>query len=122
MHRVRKYALVLAAAAVLTAGLSTAVPALASPAAPPACGGTGATTTTTGALKDTATYEIQCPAGPWNGQLFLYSHGYVVPNSPNPAQDAQDATHELELIAGEVHYCGPLRERNARALRAEVAR
>jgi hypothetical protein len=90
VHRIRKYAPVLAAAAVLTAGLSTAVPALASPAAPQACGGTGATTTTTGMLKDTATYEIQCPAGHWNGQLFLYSHGYVVPGAANPAEDAQD--------------------------------
>ena len=92
VHRVRKYAPVLAAAAVLTAGLSTAMPAAASPAAPQACGGSGATTTTTGVLKDTATYEIQCPAGHWNGQLFLYSHGYVVPGSANPAQDAQDPT------------------------------
>ena len=90
MHRVRKYAPVLAAAAVLTAGLSTAMPAAASPAAPQACGGSGATTTTTGVLTDHATYEIQCPAGHWNGQLFLYSHGYVVPGAANPAQDAQD--------------------------------
>jgi hypothetical protein len=37
-----------------------------------------------------ATYLVQCPAGPWNGTLFLYSHGYVVPGSANPAQDEGD--------------------------------
>jgi pimeloyl-ACP methyl ester carboxylesterase len=47
-------------------------------------------TSQTGALADGATYKIECPAGPWNGTLFLYSHGYVVPGSPNPAQDAGD--------------------------------
>ena len=30
------------------------------------------------------------PGRPWNGTLFLYSHGYVVPGSPNPPQDAGD--------------------------------
>ena len=52
----------------------------------------------------------------------LANCGAAVVMSAHRAQDAQDATHELELIAGEVHYCGPLRERNARALRAEGAR
>jgi pimeloyl-ACP methyl ester carboxylesterase len=37
-----------------------------------------------------ATYEIQCPASGWNGTLFQYSHGYVVPGSANPAHDADD--------------------------------
>ncbi len=45
--------------------------------------------TLTGTLADGATYEIQVPAD-WNGTLFLYSHGYVVPGSPNPAQDVGD--------------------------------
>ena len=40
----------------------------------------------TGTLPDGATYVIEVPS-PWNGILFLYSHGYVVPGSPNPAQD-----------------------------------
>ena len=30
------------------------------------------------------------PGRPWNGTLFLYSHGYVVPGSPNPPEDAGD--------------------------------
>jgi pimeloyl-ACP methyl ester carboxylesterase len=47
-------------------------------------------TTRTGTLPDGAAYEIQCPAGGWNGTLFLYSHGYVAPGAPNPAQDAGD--------------------------------
>ncbi|HWO37703.1 MAG TPA: prolyl oligopeptidase family serine peptidase, partial [Candidatus Acidoferrum sp.] len=42
-----------------------------------------------GKLQDGATYLIEVPAN-WNGTLFLYSHGYVVPGSPNPAQDVGD--------------------------------
>jgi hypothetical protein len=42
-----------------------------------------------GSLADGATYLIEVPAN-WNGTLFLYSHGYVVPGSPNPAQDVGD--------------------------------
>ena len=74
-------------AAALVAGLLPAAPALAAPAT---CGGSGTVTTLPGTLPDKATYEIQCPAGHWNGTLFLYSHGYVVPGSPNPPQDADD--------------------------------
>ena len=55
-----------------------------------ACGGSGSVSTVNGTLPDGATYEIQCPAGAWNGTLFLYSHGYVVPGSANPAQDVGD--------------------------------
>jgi pimeloyl-ACP methyl ester carboxylesterase len=47
-------------------------------------------TTVNGTLADGATYKIQCPAGAWNGTLFLYSHGYVTPGSPNPATDVGD--------------------------------
>jgi pimeloyl-ACP methyl ester carboxylesterase len=75
------------ATALLAAALLPAAPALASPAT---CGGSGAVTTLTGLLPDGAGYEIQCPAGAWNGTLFLYSHGYVVPGSTNPAADAGD--------------------------------
>jgi pimeloyl-ACP methyl ester carboxylesterase len=46
-------------------------------------------TTHMGTLNDGATYLIEVPAN-WNGTLFLYSHGYVVPGSPNPAQDVGD--------------------------------
>src|SRR5215472_2577381 len=74
------------AAAALLAGLAPATPALASGA----CGGSGAVATQTGTLPDGAAYEIQCPAGAWNGTLFLYSHGYVAPGSPNPAADVGD--------------------------------
>jgi len=73
-------------AAVLTAagmaGAGLAAPAF---AAQP---GTAARTLT-GALPDGATYKIEVPAR-WNGTLFLYSHGYVVPGAANPAQDAGD--------------------------------
>jgi pimeloyl-ACP methyl ester carboxylesterase len=46
-------------------------------------------TTLDGSLSDGATYLIQLPAA-WNGTLVLYSHGYVTPGSPNPAQDVGD--------------------------------
>jgi pimeloyl-ACP methyl ester carboxylesterase len=46
-------------------------------------------TTFPGSLPDGATYLIEVPAN-WNGTLFLYSHGYVVPGSANPAQDVGD--------------------------------
>ena len=39
-----------------------------------------------GSLPDGAAYLIEVPEH-WNGTLFLYSHGYVVPGDPNPAQD-----------------------------------
>ena len=74
------------AVAALLAGLAPATPALASGA----CGGSGVVATQTGTLPDGAAYEIQCPAGAWNGTLFLYSHGYVAPGSPNPAADVGD--------------------------------
>ena len=74
-------------AAALLVALFPAAPTFASSAA---CSGSGAVTTQTGQLPDGAAYEIQCPAGAWNRTLFLYSHGYVVPGSANPAQDAGD--------------------------------
>src|SRR5579863_8760326 len=55
-------------------------------------------TTKTGALVDGATYLIQVPSN-WNGTLFLYSHGYVVPGSPNPAQDVGDPVTGAFLLA-----------------------
>lgn len=46
-------------------------------------------TTFTGSFQDGATYLIEVPAN-WNRTLLLYSHGYVVPGSPNPARDVGD--------------------------------
>ena len=74
-------------AAVVAAGL--ALPAVTA-AASQTCGGTGSVTTVNGKLADGAAYKIQCPAGTWNGTLFLYSHGYVVPGTNNPATDVGD--------------------------------
>jgi pimeloyl-ACP methyl ester carboxylesterase len=57
-------------------------------------------TTHSGNLADGATYLIEVPAN-WNGTLFLYSHGYVVPGSANPAQDVGDpVTHFFMLSSG----------------------
>ena len=78
MSRLTRFGPVVAAAALLAAALGPVATASASASA---CGGSGSTTTINGSLPDQATYEIQCPAGHWNGTLFLYSHGYVVPGS-----------------------------------------
>jgi pimeloyl-ACP methyl ester carboxylesterase len=94
-HRLSRYLPAAAAAALLAAGLGPAAPAFASAQT---CGSTGSTTTVNGALPDTATYEIQCPAGQWNGTLFLYSHGYVTPGSANSAQDAGDPVTAAWLL------------------------
>lgn len=42
----------------------------------------------TGSINGAA-YRIEIPPN-WNGDLLLYSHGYVVPGSANPAEDAGD--------------------------------
>jgi pimeloyl-ACP methyl ester carboxylesterase len=46
-------------------------------------------TTYQGTFADGATYLIQVPSN-WNGQLVLYSHGYVAPGGSNPAYDVGD--------------------------------
>jgi pimeloyl-ACP methyl ester carboxylesterase len=55
-------------------------------------------TTKMGPLGDGATYLIQVPYN-WNGTLFLYSHGYVTPGSPNPAVDVGDPDTGAFLLA-----------------------
>src|SRR5260370_29390762 len=52
--------------------------------------GAGGTRQLTGTLPDGASYMIEDPAN-WNGTLFLYSHGYITPGSPNPAHDVGGA-------------------------------
>lgn len=62
----------------------------------------GGVTTLSGPLPSdpNATYLIEVPAN-WNGILFLYSHGYVVPGSLNPAMDVGDmGTRFLMLSSG----------------------
>jgi pimeloyl-ACP methyl ester carboxylesterase len=53
------------------------------------CGIAAAQQHITGTLADGATYVIDVPAN-WNNKLLLYSHGYVTPGSPNPANDFGD--------------------------------
>jgi pimeloyl-ACP methyl ester carboxylesterase len=58
--------------------------------------------TCTGNLLDGAALVIEVPPN-WNGILFLYSHGYVVPGTPNPPQDAaisDPVTHGFMLFSG----------------------
>jgi pimeloyl-ACP methyl ester carboxylesterase len=86
---IRKLRAVALSAALLAAGLSPAAPALASSARPAVPAAPAATKTVTGTLRDGATYKIEVPDN-WNGTLFLYSHGYVVPGSANPATDVGD--------------------------------
>jgi pimeloyl-ACP methyl ester carboxylesterase len=54
--------------------------------------------TYTGAYADGATYVIDVPAN-WNGTLFLYSHGYTDPGTPNPAPDTGDLLTRLYLLS-----------------------
>jgi pimeloyl-ACP methyl ester carboxylesterase len=96
VKRTKRIAGIALSAALLATGLSSAAPAFASPQA---CGGSGTPTTLNGALPDGATYLIQCPAGAWNGTLFLYSHGYVTPGSANPAEDAGDPVTAAWLLS-----------------------
>jgi pimeloyl-ACP methyl ester carboxylesterase len=51
-----------------------------------------------GAFPDGATFLIQVPDN-WNGTLFLYSHGYVVPGSANPAPDVGDPVTGAFMLA-----------------------
>jgi hypothetical protein len=83
------------AAGLVIGGLAAAGAAPAA-AAPNSCSGSK---TLTGTMADGSTYLIQCPSGAWNGTLFLYSHGYVVPGSANPAQDGTDPATEGWLLA-----------------------
>jgi len=55
-------------------------------------------TTLPGTLSDGATFLIEKPAN-WNGTLFLYSHGYVVPGAANPAEDVGDPATGAFLLA-----------------------
>jgi pimeloyl-ACP methyl ester carboxylesterase len=93
--RLSRLALPALSAVLLTIGLAPAAPAQARSS----CGASGAVTTLNGSLPDGATYLLQCPAGAWNGTLFLYSHGYVVPGSANPAQDAGDPVTGTWLLS-----------------------
>jgi pimeloyl-ACP methyl ester carboxylesterase len=51
-----------------------------------------------GKFADGASYLIQVPAN-WDGTLVLYSHGYVVPGSSNPAMDVGDPITGAYLLA-----------------------
>ena len=83
----------------LCAAALAAVIALTTGATSRAAGGTGTVQTFTGTFSDGATYEIQLPAVQWNGTLVLYSHGYVVPGSANPATDVGDPVTGGWLLA-----------------------
>jgi len=85
--RSKKVAGLALAAGLAIGGFITAGTATASPST---CGGSGSVSTVNGTLPDGATYLLECPAGAWNGTLYLYSHGYVTPGGSNPAQDVGD--------------------------------
>jgi pimeloyl-ACP methyl ester carboxylesterase len=55
-------------------------------------------TTLSGKLPDGAAYLIEVPAN-WNGTLFLYSHGYVVPGAANPALDVGDPITRFFMLS-----------------------
>ena len=72
--------------------------ALAAASALPVTASASDPTVKTGTLADGATWLIEVPT-PWNGTLLLYSHGYVVPGRPNPAQDVGDSGTRAFLLA-----------------------
>ena len=82
---------VLLALLALVSGLLYSSVTIRSAHAAPAAG------TYTGTI-DGAAYKIEIPAS-WNGTLVLYSHGYVAPGSPNPAQDVGDPITGAWLLA-----------------------
>jgi pimeloyl-ACP methyl ester carboxylesterase len=88
MVRLRKIAGMVLTAGLAVGGFTASTAGTASAAS--SCGGSGSVSTVNGKLADGATYLLQCPAGAWNGTLYLYSHGYVTPGAANPAQDAGD--------------------------------
>jgi pimeloyl-ACP methyl ester carboxylesterase len=96
MVRKRKLAGVALAASLAIGGLTAGMAGTAGAAT--TCGGSGSVKTLTGTLPDKATYLIQCPAGAWNGTLYLYSHGYVTPGSKNPAEDAGDPITQAWML------------------------
>jgi pimeloyl-ACP methyl ester carboxylesterase len=51
-----------------------------------------------GTFHDGASYLIEVPSN-WNGTLVLYSHGYVAPGDPNPAEDVGDPITGGYLLA-----------------------
>jgi pimeloyl-ACP methyl ester carboxylesterase len=95
MARSRKLAGLALAASLAIGGLTASTAA----ASTSSCGGSGTVSTLNGTLPNGATYLIQCPAGAWNGTLYLYSHGYVVPGAANPAQGAGDPVTGAWMLA-----------------------
>ena len=102
MSRTSRRARFAVAGALVALGLGPAGPALAAAhgafAASREAVTTGGVEKLTGTLSDGATYLIQVPPN-WNGTLFLYSHGYVVPGSPNPATDVGDPITGAVMLA-----------------------
>ena len=79
------------APALLLAGAAVTAPAAAAATSGATCPApiVAGDTVLCGSLADGATYLIETPAH-WNRTLFLYSHGYVIPGSNNPAEDVGD--------------------------------
>jgi pimeloyl-ACP methyl ester carboxylesterase len=97
MVRLRKISGLVLAAGLAVGGVTASTAGTASAAS--SCGGSGSVSTVNGTLADGATYLLQCPAGAWNGTLYLYSHGYVTPGAANPAQDAGDPVTAAWMLA-----------------------
>jgi len=97
MPRVRRFAVIAASVAVLTACMSPAATTALASSGAGTCAATTARTLT-GTLGDGATYKIEVPAN-WNCTLFLYSHGYVTPGSDNPATDVGDPVTGAWLLS-----------------------
>src|SRR5258708_18754604 len=58
-----------------------------------------------GSLADGAEYLIEVPSD-WNGTLFLYSHGYVVPGSANRRGMWEIPSHDFSCSPTTSHWLG----------------
>jgi hypothetical protein len=79
-----------------------------------------AVTTYPGALPDGATYLIEVPPN-WNGTLFLYSHEYVVPGSPNLAQDVGNPATRFFMLSSGFALAGPFNKPCLTRLRYSIS-
>ncbi len=97
----KRYLLCLLVLLTLLSGLlvtTTRVAHAATSSCVPSSGINTMTGTTPGTIPGTtSSYIIEVPSN-WNGTLVLYSHGYVFPGQPNPAQDVGDPLTGAALL------------------------
>jgi pimeloyl-ACP methyl ester carboxylesterase len=92
----KRYPLCLLVLLTLLSGLMVTTTRVAH-AATSSCVPSSGINTMMGTTPRTSSYKIEVPSN-WNGTLVLYSHGYVFPGQPNPAQDVGDPLTGAALL------------------------